>query len=669
MRYYDFGNYRLDVFNRELLSDGKHIPLTQKCFEILFYLIEHRDRMLKKDEILNVIWTECFVEEANLAQHIYMIRKVLKENGGTDKYIETIPKFGYRFVGTVSETVESLQPRSNGRSQTETRSQTYFHDETIEQNGSRLAAPAKKTSDALSGSVIPPSRSNKLGLLSFASLATLLFSLLTLFSYQFWVYFGQPENKPEFNSVAILPFKQIGKIKDEKLGLGLADTLISKLSNQKKISISPTSTIIKYIDDTDNNPIEIGEKLKSDYILTGTIQRDHQNVRVNVQMIDVKRKTPLWSDKFDARFSDMFTLHDKICEHVAQKLSIKLNKDSGTLADNTQTENIEAYQAYTLGLFNWDKRTAESLNKAAGYFELAIEKDPNYSIAHALLSDTYSLMVFFDLEENSKEKYLTRARKMGERAMELNPRSSEALTSLALIALFEKNANKALHLYKKAIEMNPHNVTARQRYAWMLTYNNDLEQAIEEMKFAQQTQPRSRLANSNLAYFLYLNKKPEEALAFCKRAIALEPAVPETRIILAQIYEQLGEHEKAITELEEASKKPELKKTSLTIMSRIQAKQGNKKKAIKTLEEATRKKPTSDLDYDTATAYLYIGDKKQAVRILSRSKKEDLALFTKLANDYNLDPLRKMPEFNQLMSKIQSKDEKKQKDQDSDDGA
>lgn len=671
--FYDFGNYRLDIANRELLLAGRHLALTQKCFEILLYLIENRDRVVKKEEILSAVWAENFVEEANLAQHIYMIRKVFKEEWGEEtpleNPIETVPKHGYRFVFEVEEISEAKLAGDRLIYQTETGFGIFPHDVVSPQTGGgRL--PEK---DLIKDPSIPPSPRKGLNLFSAASVALLFLVLFSFTGYKFYGSYAEPPENSDFESLAILPFQQIGETENEKLGLGIADTLISKLSSQKDFSVSPTSSIIRYIDRTDLSPVEIGEKLNADFVLTGTIQRDRENVRVNVQLIDVRRKSSRWSDKFDADFADMFALQDKIYEQVASRLSIKSNKFSETIAEFNHTENFEAYQAYTMGLFHWDKRTDESLLRAADYFEKAIEKDSRYALARALLADTYSLLAFVNPNNSRKERYIEKAKKEGSRALALNPKSSEAVTALALIALYEKKPERAFYLYRKAIEINPHNATARQRYAWMLTYKNDLEEAIEEMKFAQKAQPHSHLLNANLAYFLYLDKKPEEALRFCQRAIEIAPALPENRIMLAKIYEQMGAHEKAIRELEKTSREAKFKKESLTILSRIHAKKGDKTKALKTLEEASKKPDEADLDYETATAYLYLGNKNQAVKILTDANEENLEILAKVAHDYNLDPFRVLPEFDRIISKIQNrqpedkdgkvkKDEKDKKD-------
>ena len=146
----------------------------------------------------------------------------------------------------------------------------------------------------------------------------------------------------QITSIAILPFNQIGENADEKMGLGMADTLISRLSSQDQVSISPTSTVVKFIEEGRDNPIEIGKELKVDAVLTGTIQREDGNVRVTVQLIDVADKTPIWSDKFDAVFSNMFTLQDNISEKVAKKLAIELQEVSNASSADETSRDVKS---------------------------------------------------------------------------------------------------------------------------------------------------------------------------------------------------------------------------------------------------------------------------------------------------------------------------------------
>ncbi|NNF00066.1 MAG: hypothetical protein HKN25_13675 [Pyrinomonadaceae bacterium] len=337
---FEFGNFRLDLTNRELMKNGKHLPLTQKSFELLAFLIENRDRSLRKNEILNSIWDENFVEEANLAQHIYMIRKVLKNTGNTEEYIETIPKYGYRFVGSVTENFIE-----NPGSLIHTSNENEIP---VETNGFKKheIEVAEAFQQIIGVEPDPVPTAPIVRITKDSSFLLTIVGLITVTALAAGYFFFSSQNgvtdPAEISTIAILPFTQIGEEKDEKLGLGMADTLISRLGSQDRVSISPTSTVVKFIEEGRGNPIEIGEELNVDAVLTGTIQREDGNVRVTVQLISVADKSPIWSDKFDAVFSNMFTLQDNISEKVAEKLSLKLNEPKSALSREDEAAKFES---------------------------------------------------------------------------------------------------------------------------------------------------------------------------------------------------------------------------------------------------------------------------------------------------------------------------------------
>ena len=221
VHYYDFGGFRLDIINRELLKNGMHVPLTQKSFELLHFLIENRGRGIRKNEILNNIWTESYVEEANLAQHIYMIRKVLKNSNSTENYIETIPKYGYRFNGEVTE------QQGEELSSPETSDSSY-----IKQNKPRHNEIGSEKNIEIPENHPPSDIANAVPERPFrytkpVVFGSILLAIIATVSFYFYNASGNKINISDIKSVAILPFNQIGDSNDEKLGLGLADTLIS----------------------------------------------------------------------------------------------------------------------------------------------------------------------------------------------------------------------------------------------------------------------------------------------------------------------------------------------------------------------------------------------------------------------------------------------------------
>ena len=221
IHYYNFGKFRLDVTNRELLKDGKHVRLTQKSFELLEFLIENRGRSLRKNEILNDIWTENFVEEANLAQHIYMVRKVLKDNGDTETFIETIPKYGYRFIGEVVEefadpTLVTVKKNPLDSSKPETNGFHLNNQESV----SKVSEEDSKEEESNKKATPSPIPIKKTNVGKWAVILGTIAVLLSIATY-FWFNKATPiSNVAEIKSIAILPFSQIGDAADQKLGLG-----------------------------------------------------------------------------------------------------------------------------------------------------------------------------------------------------------------------------------------------------------------------------------------------------------------------------------------------------------------------------------------------------------------------------------------------------------------
>ncbi len=657
--YVDFGIFRLDLTNRELLKDGEHIALTQKSFEILDFLIQHRGRMLKKEEILDAVWAENYVEEANLAQHIYMVRKVLKDNGDDFTYIETIPKYGYRFVGEITEsTVDSsdLQKKlsTNG---------IHLHSNGFDTNGSNGSSNGfhKESSEVLTEVNTTPSERirPKRSLLFPNIIFAIIFSII-IFTFIFFAYFtvsDKQTNLSNIKSISVLPFKQIGGAnKDEKLGLGLADTLISHLSNQDQISILPTTTIANISENDKENLIELGEKLNVDAILTGTIQRENGFVRINVQLISVRDKVSLWTDKFDAEFSDIFSLQDKVSEQLAQKLSIKLNDSPQFSWNNQYTKNIEAFQQFTLGLSYWNNRTNENLPKAIEHFEKAIAKDDKFAAAYAHLADSYSLVGYYHLENIMPPKdACEQAKIMANKALELNPNLSEAYTALAMVSLYEDKPDDAINLYRKAINIKPDNATAHLRLAWLLTTKDNLDEAINEMRLAQKAEPQSSIINTNLARLLSLNRQTDEALNYCKKAIEIDPSQLITKVILAEIYEQKGLFDKSIKELKSVPENTPEEKTAKILLSRVYAKKGEKTEARKILKDLAKSEDSEESpSYEVATVYAHLGEKDEAVNKLKKAKEDSWLYFLHLKYDYNIDSLRDTPEYPKILS--QSKD-------------
>ena len=253
---YQFGPFCLDAGERVLLRDGRVVPLPAKALSTLLALVVSSGHLVEKDVLMEEVWPGEFVEEGNLARHIFMLRRALGETTENPKYIETIPRRGYRFIADVRE-------------------------------GPDEAPPADKSASA---PIILQKHTN--------------------------------HRLANIQSMAVLPFETLGaKTQDEYLGLGIADALITKLSNLKRVIVRPTSSVRNAMKD---DAVSAGRALKVATVLEGTIQKWDEYIRVTVQLVSTRDGATLWAERFDEKFTNIFAIEDSISEQVATALAVKL---------------------------------------------------------------------------------------------------------------------------------------------------------------------------------------------------------------------------------------------------------------------------------------------------------------------------------------------------------
>lgn len=309
--YSDFSGFRVDFENKQVIRDGRPIVLTQKCFELLQYLLIQRDRVLRKKELLDSIWEGTFVDEATLTQHMYMLRKVFRNNGAKEFPIETIPKNGYKFVGEVvdvfEEDIENSFPPDNFANG------LYLEEKLALPEDSALSVPVTGIWRNLRSLHIPGRRT-----IVVSSFILILFAAISGIRYV--------ENRPveansRVTSLAVLPFHQLDARGNDKLGLGVADSLIARLGKLDNVRVIPTSAVIRFVTNDNLDLFEAADSLKADALVWGTIQKDQDKMRVTFHVYCIKNKVTLMSETIDGKYADMFTMEDLISEKVLGLLS------------------------------------------------------------------------------------------------------------------------------------------------------------------------------------------------------------------------------------------------------------------------------------------------------------------------------------------------------------
>ena len=341
-------------------------------------------------------------------------------------------------------------------------------------------------------------------------------------------------------------------------------------------------------------------------------------------------------------FRNIFSVQDAISEQIAKELAGKIQTETPVLTDGKYTKNIEAHQAYSMGLFHWNKRNEDGLKKAVSDFQTAIEKDPEFVLAHAYLADTYTLIAYYRFEFMTAEEAREKAKTAAEKALSLDPNCSEAMTALAVNQTGQENIGKTFELLKRAIEIKPNNATAHQRIAWQYAARGDIEKALAEMQTAQNLDPQARNTNIGLATVLNYARRPDDSLVYSRRVFEFDPNNTSAKLTAAESLEQKGEFQEAERMLNEISQTDKNFQNAWITLSRVYAKTDRQTEAGKILKEIVRNKKAESLAYEIALAYTAMGNENAALQWLEKSTLNSGGMiYFFIQNDYNLDELRK----------------------------
>lgn len=555
-RFYDFGPFRLDEAEHRLLRDGVEVRLRQggkearlpkKALEVLLLLIANAGHLVRRDDLMEEVWHDTFVGDNRLSDNVSTLRKALGDTSKEPHFIETVAGLGYRFKADVREVIEQ---RSIVAESTSTR---VFVEETDEVETEGDAGHERAAGRAAGAATFPPEApAASRRVLTKASV--LVAALVLLGGAALVVYVAANRRAARgatpgaaIKSIAVLPFRPLDEAsRDEALELGMADTLITRLSAVRDLVVRPTSAVRSFTD-VRADPFEIGRRLQVESVLEGHIQRVGERVRVTLRLARVEGGEALWSEQFDEKYTDIFALQDSISERVAAALGPKLSRDEAARLTTHHTDNTEAYRLYLLGRFFWNKRTPQGFERAADYYRQAVAADPGYALAHAGLAETYVLLPNW-LDAPPDEAY-TVAERAALRALELDPRLAEAYTALASVKIYHhRDWEGAGADYRRAIELNPNYATARQWYSEWLAMTGRLAEAVAEGALAQRLDPLSPIITFEHGVMLYFAGRLGEAEAQMRKALELDPGMHRPRIFLSRIYFDRGLIEQSIKE-------------------------------------------------------------------------------------------------------------------------
>jgi TolB-like protein/Flp pilus assembly protein TadD len=461
----------------------------------------------------------------------------------------------------------------------------------------------------------------------------------------------RPPGALEVRSVAVLPFKSLSaEAGEEYLGLGMADTLITRLSNIRQLVVRPTSSVRKYTDEH-QDPLAAGREQQVDAVLDGSIHKAQGRIRVTARLINVQDQTSLWAGSFDERYEDIFKLQDSIVERLAGALTLKLTgKEQQTLAKR-HTDNVEAYKAYLRGRYYWNKRTGENIRKAIEQFQQAIDQDPNYALGYVGLADSYSLLELYAGAPASET--VAKARAAVDRALQLDDSLAEAHTSSGVIYKNQWRWPEAEQEHKRAISLNPNYASAHQALGFYYLARRQFDDALKESQRAQDLDPLSPIINDQVALVHLLKNDLNSVVELCRRNLELHPSFAGTHYLLGSAYLRQGRYREATAELEKAAELSGRASQWLSDLGYCYAVTGKQTEATRIVEELEeRYTRRMAVGHNVAKVYAGLGQMDQAFAWLEKSFEDRGAGLPFITSLYSYESLRSDPRYANLVRRM-----------------
>jgi TolB-like protein/DNA-binding winged helix-turn-helix (wHTH) protein/Tfp pilus assembly protein PilF len=617
-----FDNFELDLRTEELHKHGVRLRLQGQPLQVLAALLKRAGDVVTLEELRAQIWTtDTFVDfDHSLHNAIARLREVLGDSAERPRYIETLPRRGYRFIAPV--------------------------------DAGDLPAPSGAADSAPPADLAGHARLTK----SNALLLTTVFAVLVI-SIALWLARtgGAPASAaPRLNSIAVLPLENLsGDPSQEFFADGMTDQLITDLAKVGSLRVISRTSVMRYKGTRKGLP-EIARELNVDAIVEGSVIRSGQRVRVTAQLVQAPTDQYLWAETYDRDLGDILKLQGEVANAIAGQVRAQLTPTQQALIRRAAAVDPAAYDAYLKGrlYFVNEFTKPDSLKKAQRYFEESIQKDPNFALAYAGLADTYVYLAFAGALQ--KDQAYQSAKEALAKALELDDSIGEAHDTLGVLNWqFDWDRDAAEREFDRAIALAPSYSCAHEDRAIFLASGGRRSEALAELARIDQLDYSfsSATAESNTYYAL---RDYPALIEASRRALLLDPKDSRQHYFLGAGYEGTGELQQAISEFQKAVQFSDGSLGPAVALAHAYSTAGKKAEAEKILRDLERKaKHTSASPYTMATIYAGLGDNDKAFDLLEKAYSEkslDFALG--LQSDLLLDRLRPDPRFQIMLRRI-----------------
>jgi TolB-like protein/DNA-binding winged helix-turn-helix (wHTH) protein/Tfp pilus assembly protein PilF len=625
-RIFRFGAFEFYSKAGQLQKRGLRIKLSGQPISVLVMLLEHAGEVVTREDLQRQLWPAgTYVDfEHSVNAAIKRLRQALGDSANSPRFIETLARNGYRFIAPVSERIDDLAEPSDQ------------HETDVPQPGAQGKA--------------------HVGWRRLRGLPGVMAGILLVMIIAA-VVVGQHERRPAhavsgpIRSLAVLPLANLSRDPDEEYFVeGMADALRQHLEVISALRvISRTSSM--YYGSSKSLP-EIARLLNADAVVDGSVLRSGDRVRITVELIRTASDTRLWGGTYDRDLKDIFALQSDVAQKIADEIRVTLTPPDRARLARRYTPDPNAYLAYSKGRFLWNRRTEGDLKRAIGYFQQAIERDPNYALAYDGLADCWLPLGWYAYLAPAETFPHAKAAAM--KALSLDDSLAEAHTSLAFVALYyDRDWANAEREFRRAIDLNPNYANGHHWYAEFLSLAGRHEEAIAESERARELDPLSTIINTWVGSRYFFARQYDKAIEEYRNAVEMDPGFVPVHLVLGHALEQKRMYREAIAELEKAvslSGGSPVYMASLAHAYGVAGRRGQAKKLFDDLRNLRKQKYVSA--YDLALASLGLGQTDQAFAFLAQAVEERSPRTAFLGVDPRFDAIRGDARFKRLVIRI-----------------
>lgn len=605
----------------ELRKEGRRIRLQEQPFRVLAMLLERPGEMITRADLHRKLWpADTFVDfDHGLNSAVARLREALNDSADRPRYIETVARRGYRFIGQVEPVPRALVPGN------------------------------LEAEDSLLVRLMRPPWTWKKSVPVLAIAGLLVFVASALLSRR--PFRSRAVNKT-IDSIAVLPFENASTTPDQEfLADGITQSAIDQLSRLSNLKVISLGSVLRYRGHQDDVR-QIGRDLGVGSVMTGRIDLRGDHMMVMAELVNASDGSHIWGEQYDRKVSDIMSVQEDISQEIAIKLEVRLSAQQKKLLRKRYSQDFEAYQIYLRGRYYWNRRSQEDLQRGIAYFEQAIERDPSNALAYAGLADSYFVRAISGALPTADA--MPKAKAAALKALELDDSLAEAHTSLAQVtANYEWNWEKAEAEYQRAIELNPSYSTGHHYYATFLMAMGKHAQALEEMKKAEALDPLSPIIATFIGKAYYYAGNNDEAIVRYEKVLETDPEFRVARSFLIHSLEQAGRFDQAAAQARIEAAQAGLSSdgaASLERAYRATGATGYWKEVLRQVEGG--KDPGAGSDMDIAAIYAKLGNKERAFYLLERAYVERNMWLMNLKVDPRFDSLRSDQRYAGLLHRL-----------------